>query len=153
MADKRGEILRYESQGELHRDFHASTMDGIRYMLDNYGEDALKEVIDATAKGVYRQMHEKLVAGDKRELVEYWKYYYLNREHGDCTVEETADGAILTVRLCPALAHLEKRGIAGGKVTCMATKMLNAALCEGSPFEIVCEETGDKSCRQILRRK
>ena len=62
-------------------------------------------------------------------------------------------GATLTVKSCPSLRHLEKRGIAGGKRTCWATRVLNAALCDGSPFEIVLEETGDFSCRQVLRKK
>lgn len=152
MADKRGEVLRYESQGELHRDFHASTVDGFRYVLENYGEAAVREVVGNTAQKVYKTMHEKLVAGDKSELVAWWRYY-LDREGGDYTLEETADGAVLTVTKCPAVTHLIVRGIESPKTACALTRMLNAALCEGSPFEIVLEETGAISCRQVLRRK
>ena len=54
---------------------------------------------------------------------------------------------------CPAQAHLKRRGILGGTRICWATRVLNDALCEGSPFEIVLEETGEGSCRQVLRRK
>ena len=42
-ADTRFEGLRYKSEGELHRDFHASILDGANYVRDNYGEDALRE--------------------------------------------------------------------------------------------------------------
>ena len=51
------------------------------------------------------------------------------------------------------IACVEKRGIPGGKRTCWATRILNDAFCKDSPFEIVLEETGDFSCRQVLRKK
>lgn len=144
--------MRYKCTGEVHRDFHASVLDGVNYLLDNFGEADTRKVLEKTASGVYRTMHEALVAGDKTELLEWWRYY-LDREGGAYALEETADGAVLTVSVCPAQAHLGKRGIAGGRRTCWATRVLNEALCEGSPFEILVEETGDASCRQTLRRK
>ena len=145
--------LRYVCTGELHKDFHASILDGVNYMLDNYGEDAAREVLYETGTKVYRQMHEKLVRGDSSELLAYWRHYF-GREGGKWTLDERPDGgATLTVGDCPALRHLEKRGIAGGKRTCWATQILNEALCSGSPFEVVLEETGDFSCRQVLRKR
>jgi len=145
--------LRYACKGELHKDFHASILDGVNYLIDNYGEGAAREVLRTTAHQVYRTMHEKLMRGDSSELLEWWRYY-LDREQGAYSLDEKADGsAVLTVSGCPALAHLKKRGIAGGRRTCWATRVLNEALCEGSPFELVLEESGEGACRQILRKK
>ena len=145
--------LRYASKGELHKDFHASFLDGVNYLIDNYGEAAAREVLTNTGTSVYRQMHGKLVKGDTSELLEFWRYYF-EREGGRSELERRPDGtATLTVHDCPCLRHLEKRGIAGGKRTCWATRVLNEAFCKDSPFEIVLEETGDFSCRQTLRRK
>ena len=143
--------LRYASSGELHRDFHASILDGANYMLDNYGEEALREVVFETGTKVYKTLHEKLKAGDKSELLAWWRYY-MDREGVDYTLEETSDGAVLTVKECPALKHLENRNIPGGKGLCSLTRILNEAFTSGSPYEIVMEETGDGSCRQTLRR-
>ena len=144
--------LRYESKGELHRDFHASILDGINYVRDNYGEEALREVLFETGTKVYRTLHEKLVAGNPSELIAWWRYY-MDREGADYSIEETPDGAVLAVRNCPAIRHLEKRAIPGGKGLCAATRILNEAFCSGSPYEIVLEETGDRSCVQTLRKK
>lgn len=145
--------LRYACKGEVHKDFHASVLDGVNYLFDNYGEAAAREVLMKTGTEVYRQMHDKLVKGDPSELLEYWRYY-MDREGGRYELDEKTDGtAMLTVHDCPALRHLEKRGILGGKRTCWATRVLNEAFCRDSPFEIVLEETGDFSCRQTLRRK
>ena len=143
--------LRYASGGELHRDFHASILDGANYLLDNYGEEALREALFSTGTQVYRTLHEKLVAGDPSELLAWWRYY-MDREGADYSLEETTDGAVLTVRDCPALRHLEGRAIPGGRGLCHATRLLSEAFCSDSPFEIVVEETGGRSCRQILRR-
>ena len=145
--------LRYAFTGELHKDFHASILDGITYLLDNYGEEAVRSVLFETATKVYRQMHEKLVEGDTSELIEWWRYY-MDREGGTYDIEEHKDGtAVFTVKDCPAQRHLEKRKIVGGARTCWATRILNDALCSGSPFEIVTERTGDFSCRQVLRKR
>ena len=144
--------LRYACKGELHKDFHASILDGINYMLDNHGEESIRRILFTTGTKVYRQMHEKLVAGDTSELIAWWRYY-MDREGADYTLEETADGAVLTVRDCPALKHLENRAIPGGKGLCAATRLLNEAFCSNSPYEIILDETGERSCRQVLRLK
>ena len=144
--------LRYKSGGELHRDFHASILDGVNYVRDNYGEEALREVLFNMGTKVYRTIHEKLVAGDTSELIAWWRYY-LDREGSDYTLNETNDGAVLTVRDCAALKHLETRKIPGGKGLCAATRILNEAFCSDSPFEIVLDETGEYACRQVLRRR
>jgi hypothetical protein len=150
-VEQRGKTLRYESGGEIHRDFHASTIDGANYLLDNYGEEALREAVFALGTKVYKTLHEKLAAGDKSELVAWWRYY-MDREGADYSLEETPDGATLTVHDCPALRHLENRKIPGGKRMCDVTRILNEAFCSGTPFEIALEETGTRSCRQVLRR-
>ena len=152
MTESTDQVLRYASGGELHRDFHASILDGANYVRENYGEAALREVLFNTGTKVYRTLHEKLVAGDPSELIAWWRYY-LDREGSDYALAETADGAVLTVRDCAALKHLENRKISGGKGLCAATRLLNEAFCSGSPYEIVLEETGGRSCRQVLRRR
>ena len=146
------EGLRYASGGELHRDFHASILDGANYVRDNYGEEALREVLYSTGTKVYKTLHEKLVAGDCSELLAWWRYY-MDREGADYELVETDGGAVLTVRDCPALKHLENRSVPGGRGLCAATRLLNEAFCSNSPYEIVLEETGARSCRQILRKK
>ena len=115
--------LRYACKGELHKDFHASILDGINHILDNYGEDSIRRILFSTGTKVYRQMHEKLVAGDTSELIEWWRYY-MGREGGRYSIDENTDGtAVFKVYECPARRHLAKRGIAGGERTCWATRI------------------------------
>jgi len=143
--------LRYRSGGELHRDFHASILDGYNYVRDNYGEEAIREVVAAFARGVYRTMHEKLAAGDPSELLEYWRYY-MSREGGDFTIEETANGAVFSVRGCPALGHLQARKVDGGAGLCALTRLFNEELTRDTPYEIV-QSCVNGVCRQTLRKR
>ena len=150
-----GGDLRYRFGGNLHRDFHASILDGYNYVKDNFGMDAAREVLGNMARGVHRQMHEKLKAGDPSELVEYWRHY-MEREGGaECfSLSETSDGGVvLDVKSCPARAHLAKRGVSGGEGLCELTRLFNEELVKDTPFTLDTAVAADGSCRQTLRRK
>ena len=40
--------MRYVCKGEVHKDFHASFLDGVNYLIDSYGEDAARKVLEKT---------------------------------------------------------------------------------------------------------
>lgn len=143
--------LRYRFGGELHRDFHASVLDGYNYVRETYGESAIREVVGNFARGVHRSMHEKLVWGDTSELAEFWRYYF-GREGGEFAIEESPAGVTLTVRACPALAHLKARKVEGGEGLCAVTRLFNEELARGTPFEVetICDGV---SCRQVFRNR
>ena len=71
----------------------------------------------------------------------------------DAALARSVDLAVVLYNRPAIFRHLAKRGSPGGRRTCWATRILNEALCGGSPFEIALGETGDFSCRQVLRRK
>jgi len=147
--------MRYRFGGNLHRDFHASILDGYNYLKDNFGMDAVREVLGDLARGVHRQMHEKLKSGDSSELVEHWRYY-MEREGGSgCfSLSEAADGSVVfNVKSCPALAYLAKRGVSGGEGLCELTRIFNEELVKGTPFTLETVVASDGSCRQTLTRK
>ncbi|MBR4652833.1 MAG: twin-arginine translocation signal domain-containing protein [Kiritimatiellae bacterium] len=146
--------LHYRFGGNVHRDFHASILDGYNYVKDNFGMEAVREVLGNVARGVQKSMHEKLKAGDASELLEHWRYY-MEREGGsECfSLSETSDGgAVFEVKACPARAHLVKRGIGGGEGLCELTRIFNEELARDTPFTIETVVTADGACRQTLKR-
>lgn len=145
-------MLRYRSTGELHKDFHILFCNTLHYLQENFGENALREVLKNTAQNVYRTMYEKLCSGDASELLEYWDYY-MKREDADYLIEKCEDELRLTVNFCPLLRHFQKSGLKPDPVACKATAIFNDALCENSPFSAEFEKTGEFSCCQILRKK
>ena len=123
----------------------------LHYLLDNYGEEAFKDVLTSTAQRVYKTMHEELIRGGCGELEEYWRHY-MEREGGDFALEKTSCGLKLTVRDCPALRHLAKLGQQPDPILCEATRVFNEALAAGSPFAARVERTGMFSCVQEVRK-
>ncbi len=143
--------MRYKEAGQVHMDFHRTTNGTIAYLRENYGQEFLDEVFKRTARDVYRSIRKDLLRGDPEQLVEHWTYFF-DREGGDYTVERTDDEIKLTVHKCPAVAYLQSRAIELGPGFCRQTTVINAALAEGSPFEVTTEVLGQGRCVQTVRR-
>ena len=145
-------MLRYQSTGEVHKDFHGLTCATLHYLIDCYGREAVVEVLKNTAQKVYKTMHEGLKNNDPEELAAYWKYYF-ERENGVFSIEKVEDEIRLIVEDCPALRHLVKLEQEPDPLMCECTDIFNDALTEGSPYVIETRKTGIFSCTQILKRK
>ena len=145
-------MLRYRETGELHKDFHGGMNLAVEYVGQRYGREGLRAVLRSTAQQVYRSIYEKLKAGDWSELLEHWQYF-MEREGADYSLEVTDEAVVMTVKTCPAVAHLHKLGLRPSKFFCEQTILLNEAWCEHTPFEAVTEITGDGSCVQMIRRR
>jgi hypothetical protein len=145
-------MLRYRETGELHKDFHGSMNTAVEYVGSRYGREGLRVVFGKTAQRVYRSIYEGLKRGDWNELVEHWRYF-MDREGANYTLSITNEAVVMTVKICPAVAHLRKLGMTPSKFFCDQTVLLNEVWCEGTPFEAVTEITGEGSCVQTIRRK
>jgi hypothetical protein len=144
-------IMRYKDTGEVHMDFHRTTNGTIAYLRKNYGREFLDDTFRRTARDVYRSIREDLLRGDPEQLVEHWSYYF-DREGGDYTIERLEGEIRMTVRRCPAVAYLMKRGTPVDPDFCRQTVVINEALAEGSPFEVRTEVLGGGRCVQTIRR-
>ena len=144
--------MRYRETGEVHMDFHRTTNGTIAYLRKTYGQDFLDETFGRTARDVYRSIREDLHRGDVEPLIEHWAYFF-EREGGDYTIERDGDDVRMTVRRCPAVAYLQDKGIEIDPAFCRQTVVINAALAEGSPFEIDTQVLGGGRCVQTVRRR
>ena len=101
------ETLRYAEEGEVHLDFHGATNTTIDFIIARYGIAALDEIFRKVGRDVYRSIHEDLVAGDTRQLVEHWRHFF-TREDCDYDIAIGRDEIVLTeagfARLAEALA-------------------------------------------------
>lgn len=144
--------MRYAETGPVHMDFHRATNGTIGFLRENYGREVLDETFRRLGRDVYRSIHDDLAGGDPSQLLEHWQHFF-QREGGDFVIERQGDEARLTVRRCPAIAYLEKRGIAVDPGFCRQTIVTNEALAEGTPFEVATEVLGGGRCVQTLRRR
>ena len=145
-------MLRYQEDNELHLDFHGTTNTTLNYIADNYGVDALKEILRKTGREVYKSIHEKLVKGDASELLEHLNWFYF-REKGkyQLTVEENR--IVLEVFECPAIRHLRKLGLEPSPHVCLQTSEVNAGMCENSPWRSEVKVLGEGHCIQTFTKE
>ena len=145
-------MLRYQEDNELHRDFHGSANMTFDYIADNYGVDALKEILRKTGHDVYKSIREKLAKDNPSELIEHLNWFFF-REGAPYQLT-VSDGEIrFECFECPAQKHLKKLGVPISKYSCLQTSELNAGMCEGTPWESSVEHIAPGHCIQIFRRK
>ena len=123
----------------------------MHYFTQNYGEGSVEAVIRSLTHQVYKSIYEVLKQGDTSELVEFWRYY-LTREGGDFSIENTEHYVRLSVRKCPALCHLSALGMKCDPILCHATQLFNKTIVEDTPFAFEFHKTGDLSCEQIIKK-
>ena len=148
MAEK----LRYAEEGEVHLDFHGAANTTIDFIIARYGIEAMDEIFRKVGRDVYRSIHDDLVAGDSRQLVEHWRHFF-TREDCDYAIEIGRDEIVLTVRRCTAWHHVAKLVGTPSPHFCDQTMRTNEALAEDSPYAIETTVTGPGACRQVIRRR
>lgn len=144
--------MRYAETGQVHIDFHRTTNGTIAYLRETYGDEFLDETFRRTAKRVYSSIREDLKRGDWRQLLEHWAYFF-DREGGDYELGEGDAEVAFRVHRCPAISYLQEQGIEIDPAFCRQTCVVNAALAEGTPFEIETNVLGGGKCVQTVRRK
>jgi hypothetical protein len=142
--------MRYHESGELHKDFHGATLMSANYIVENYGVDALREIMFRTGTEVYREINRRLKAGDTSELINF-KEYFLKREGGKFTLTKHDNGLFeLTVTECPMEKHIRSLGMEINENFYLLNKFLNEALCHDTPYELSYEQLGDGVTREQL---
>lgn len=142
--------MRYRETGQVHMDFHRTTNGTIAYLRRQYGTEMVDEVLRRTARDVYRAIREDLMAGNPEHLVEHWTYF-LEREGGEFSVEREGEAVRVIVHRCPAADYLKRNGIALDPDFRRQTTVLNEALCEGTPFEVLTEVIDDLRYTETVR--
>ena len=145
-------MLRYQEDNELHLDFHGTTNTTLNYIADNYGVDALKEILRKTGREVYKSIHEKLVKGDASELLEHLNWFYF-REKGKYQLSVEENKIVLEVFECPAIRHLRKLGLEPSPHVCLQTSEVNAGMCENSPWHSEVKVLGEGHCIQTFTKE
>lgn len=144
--------MRYKETGELHLDFYGAVNTTINYIVDKFGETALTEIFNRVGKDVYKSIHEGLMNDDPSELIEHLEYFF-SREHGEFSLQKNADGFVLEVKQCPAVAHIRKLGLELSPCFCRQTIDVNNAMCDGTPWQCETEIIAEGVCRQEFSRR
>jgi hypothetical protein len=117
----------------LHRDFHAALNLGLRYLRERFGMEAVRAYLREFTRSYYTPLQARLRAGDLAMLAEHVRQIYAVEEAA-VDVALTADELVVRVPVCPAVRHIRSLGQEPDEAFVETTRVVNEALCEGSPF-------------------
>jgi len=134
----------------LHKDFHGALSCGIEYLDRNFGESAVHEFLRGFALSYYAPLREQLA---KRGLVALKEHYAKVYETEGGTVEFalSEDELVLRVAACPAVTHMRRQGYPVARLFRDTVRVVNEALCEGTPFAAELLDYDEQTGRSVQR--
>jgi hypothetical protein len=118
-----------------HMDFHGALSNGIAWIEEQYGAEAVREYVRRFARQFYASVTRDIRAHGLGALRRHLRLLYA-REGGRIRIESTSDELLLEVRRNPAVAHMRERGYAVAPLFFETSRTLFEALCEGTPYSL-----------------
>ena len=132
----------------LHRDFHGAMCYSIAYLDDNFGPEATEEYLQQVARTYYAPLAEQVKQRGLVALEEHWREVF-TREQGDFDLRYEDGVLVLTVKRCPAVAHMKEQGCMFTNRYCETTVVVNRTICCDAGFACSCDyEPGEGRCVQ-----
>lgn len=132
----------------LHKDFHGALCYAIKYLDDNFDEQATEEYLTQAAMSYFSPLIEKLKTDGLKALENHFRNIF-TKEKGRFEIGYKDDKLILEILECPAIAHLKKRDLFFTDRYCLTTVVVNRTICKESGYNCSCEyEPGQGRCIQ-----
>lgn len=138
----------------LHQDFHGALSNGIQFIHDTYGADAVRDYLRQFTAAYYAPLKAEIKRRGLVALQEHFEQMY-RREGGVIRLQCSADELLLEVEACPALRHMRQHGYSVAELFVETTRTVNEALCDDTPFAaelLQYDETDGHSIQRFYRR-
>ncbi|MBP8989717.1 MAG: hypothetical protein KBG64_05800 [Clostridia bacterium] len=140
----------------LHRDFHVSADNGLRYVGENFGDNGVKEYLRTFACAYYKPLVEDVKNRGLTALKEQIENIYLIEEMPEVVHSTlTQDQLSVSVDRCPAISYFNQIGYRPSKWYVELTRTVNETIADQCDlgFELIsyCEETGAANYRFFKR--
>jgi len=132
----------------LHKDFHGAMCYAVKYLDEKCGPDATRAYLRQVGRTFFAPLSERLARDGLRALAEHWRKVFA-LEGGEIELSHDGGVLVLTVRKCPAVAHLKAIGKLYTERFCETTVAVNEAICERAGYACSCRyEPGAGRCVQ-----
>ena len=123
----------------------------MNYIYDNFGKNALINYLKQYSRAYYKPLNQKLKAGDKNALIEYFRDIY-EKEEWPVKIITKGDTIEITQDACPGLSYIRSKGWKPCPCYRETYDTLYSTLCEGTSFEYILEYFNDETgaCKQIF---
>ena len=135
----------------LHKDFHISMNLLMKYIYDNFGEEALIAYLKQYSRAYFKPLNQKLKTGDKEALTDYFRDIY-EKEEWPVKITTNENSVEIIQDACPGISHIMSKGWRPCPFYRETYSTVYKTLCEETPFEYILEyfneETG--ACKQLF---
>jgi hypothetical protein len=146
------EVMRRKASDNVyfHPDFHGALSSGIEYLHEKYGEKAVRDYLHEFTLTFHTPLRQALQEKGLVALKDHFESLY-RLEGGEVQFELSADELTIRVPACPAVRHMRARGYPVARLFHETTRVVNEALCEGSPYEAELVEYHPETGRSVQR--
>ena len=148
---------RKASQNEyFHRDFHSSMNNGIRYLGENYGEDAIREYLVRYTEHVLRRVLEDAETRGLDAVEDHIRLTYRKEKAEDALVMvRNGDTLHVWTAYCPAVRHLKatNREVTRWFSLTTSVPMKRIAEAAGAEFIMECYDDANGAMKYHFTKK
>ena len=140
----------------LHRDFHVTGDNGLKYVGERYGDNGVREYLTTFAKAYYKPLFEAYRKEGLQALLDQQKKLYEDEEMPEVFhAELTEDSLTVTVDRCPAVTFMRSHGYEPSRWYIEMTRTVNMVIADeldlGFTLEYYNEEDGACKYRYFRR--
>ena len=151
------EIMRRKASDNvyLHKDFHGALSNGIQFIHDTYGAEAVRQYLRQFVVAFHVPLKAEIKRRGLAALKDHFEKMY-QTEGGVIHLTCSDDELRLEVEACPAVMHMRQQGYKIAELFYETTKTVNEALCDGTPFAaelIQYDDANGHSIQRFCRRK
>ncbi|MEA4824576.1 MAG: hypothetical protein VB111_10755 [Clostridiaceae bacterium] len=140
----------------LHRDFHASVDNGIRYVGEHYGDNSVRELLRRYTLAYHKPLIDAIRRDGLAKMRDYLADIYEKEEASDalsCTLDDTE--LTVAVGYCPGIRYMRSVGTEPSKWYIETTRTVYETIGDavGVGFELIRydEQTGRAAFRFFRR--
>ena len=134
----------------LHKDFHMALNNGLIYLHNNYGYDAIKAYLTEFTRTYHAPLKERLITEGLLAMREYFDEIY-KKEQSKADMILTEDDLCVSIDKCPAVMHIKKHGQEIYEHYIETTATVYTSLCNGTPFEFILEKYDNETGRAQMK--
>lgn len=134
----------------LHKDFHGALSAGLDYLVDQYGEQAIRDYLRRFTLTFYAPLRKQLQKCGLAALKEHFEKIY-KIESGKICIELLENEMILRVDACPAVMHMRENCYPVSAFFYETIKTVNEVICEDSDFSAELVEYDSETGRSVQR--
>jgi hypothetical protein len=118
-----------------HMDFHGALSNGIAWIEEQYGPEAVQEYVRRFTRQFYASVTKDIRAHGLGALRRHLHLLY-TREGGRIRLESGGEELLLQVRQNPAVTHMREHGYAVAPLFFETSRTLFETLCEDTPYAV-----------------